>query len=33
LLDAKAKPIIRNSKNGQEMIMPLNATISYSVSW
>jgi hypothetical protein len=33
LLDAKAKPIIRNSKNGQEMIMPLNATISYLVSW
>lgn len=33
VLDPKAKPIIRNSKVGQEMIMPLNGTVSYSVEW
>jgi hypothetical protein len=33
LIDAKAKPIIRNSKVGQEIIMPLSSTVSYSVSW
>lgn len=33
ILDAKAKPIIRNSKNGQEIILPLVGTISYAVSW
>ena len=33
IIDAKAKPIIRNSKVGQEMIMPLVGTISYSVAW
>ncbi len=33
MLDKKSKVIIRNSKVGQEMIMPLNETISYSVVW
>ena len=32
-IDAKAKPIIRNSKSGQEIIMPLSSEVSYSVSW
>jgi hypothetical protein len=33
LIDAKANPIIRNSKTGQEIIMPLSSEVSYSVSW
>jgi hypothetical protein len=33
LIDAKTKPIIRNSKTGQEIIMPLSSEVSYSVSW
>ncbi|MFY7910493.1 MAG: hypothetical protein ACOVO2_13095 [Emticicia sp.] len=33
LVDPKAKPIIRSSKSGQEMIMPLTGTINYSISW
>jgi hypothetical protein len=33
LIDIKAKPIIRNSKAGQEIIMPLSSAVSYSVSW
>ena len=32
-IDQKAKPIIRNSKAGQEIILPLNGTTSYSILW
>lgn len=33
IVDAKAKPIIRNTKIGQEIIMPLAGTVNYSVEW
>ena len=33
IVDAKAKPIIRNTKNGQEIIMPLVGSVSYLVAW
>jgi hypothetical protein len=33
IVDPKSKPIIRNSKVGQEIIMPLNGTFSYSIEW
>ncbi len=33
IIDPKAKPIIRNSKIGQEIILPLNGTLSYLVEW
>lgn len=33
LIDSKSKPIIRNSKVGQELIIPLNGSLTYSVSW
>jgi hypothetical protein len=33
IVDTKAKPIIRNSKIGQEIIVPLVGTVSYAVEW
>ncbi|MFN3850583.1 MAG: family 16 glycoside hydrolase [Spirosomataceae bacterium] len=32
-LDPKVKPIVRDNKKGKEILLPLNATISYTINW
>lgn len=32
-LDPKSKPILRTSKAGQEILLPLNSQINYSIHW